>query len=67
MSTPLPTSSTRFTPEQREILGQVYTLILSWRRERKKLESNSQADKSTTSISAAMLPSLTQNDGGRHE
>ncbi len=67
MTTPLPTSSTRFTPEQREILGQVYTLILSWRRERKKMESNNQAGKPASSISEASLPSTTQNDEGSHE
>ena len=40
MTTPLPTPSpSRFTPEQKEILGQVYTLILSWPRERLRLKN----------------------------
>jgi hypothetical protein len=40
MTTPLPTPSPfRFTPEQKEILGQVYTLILSWPRERLRLKN----------------------------
>lgn len=34
MTAQLPTPSSPFTPEQREILGRVYSLILSWRRER---------------------------------
>lgn len=66
MTSPLPTPSSRFTPEQREILGQVYSLILSWRRERKKLENNSQVSESITSMAKTALYSTTQN-GGSHE
>ena len=66
MTTPLPTPSSRFTSEQREILGQVYTLILSWRRERKKLESNFQAGKPTSNMSQTEPCSTTQQ-GGSHE
>ena len=67
MTTQLPTSSSRFTPEQREILGQVYTLILSWRRERLKMEGNKQATSPASGTSDTTLPSPTQNDGGSHE
>lgn len=64
MTTPLPTRSTRFTPEQREILGQVYTLILNWRREQKNMQSNSQAGQHTPGMPEAMPASLPQQDGG---
>jgi hypothetical protein len=67
MTTPLPTPSQRFTPEQREILGQVYTLILRWRRERLNMESNHQAGSPTSSRSETALPSTTQHDGGSDE
>jgi hypothetical protein len=39
MTTSLPTQSPTFTPEQRRMLGQVYNLILSWRNEKRKLET----------------------------
>lgn len=34
MNTPIPPEASHFSEEQRHILGQVYRLILSWRRER---------------------------------
>ena len=41
MTTSLPAQSPIFTPEQRRMLGQAYTLILSWRNQKKKLETTS--------------------------
>lgn len=41
MTTSLPTQSITFTPDQRRMLGQVYTLILSWRSKKRKLETTS--------------------------
>jgi hypothetical protein len=41
MTTSLPTKSPLFTTEQRRMLGQVYNLILSWRNEKRKLETTS--------------------------
>ncbi len=35
----LPSQTSPFTAQQRRVLGQVYNLILSWRSEKKKLES----------------------------
>lgn len=67
MTTPLPNRSTRFTPEQGEILGQVYSLILSWRRERIKMETNSQAGTPPSSLSEATPPSAPQTAGGSDE
>lgn len=39
MTTSPSTPSSTFTPEQRQILGQVYNLILGWRRVEPNLES----------------------------
>lgn len=65
MTTPLPTPSpSRFTPEQSEILGQVYTLILSWRRERLRLKNN--PSQTTSDISNPTNPSPSQSEGS-HE
>jgi hypothetical protein len=41
MTTSPATESPTFTPEQRRMLGQVYNLLLSWRSEKKKLETTS--------------------------
>jgi hypothetical protein len=60
MTTPLPAPSSRFTPEQCQILGQVYALILSWRRERKKLEGNGRPNATTSSMSKTTFNPSTQ-------
>lgn len=39
MTTSLPAQAPIFTPEQRRMLGQAYTLILSWRNQKRKLET----------------------------
>ena len=58
MTTPLPTpSSSRFTPEQREILGQVFSLILRRRWERLEREKNQ---------STSIVPPSIQT-GGSHD
>jgi hypothetical protein len=41
MTTMLPPSQPTFTLEQRRILGQVYNLILSWRKEKMNLKPTS--------------------------
>ena len=41
MTTALPSQPPIFTPEQRRMLGQVYNLILSWRKEKKNPEQTS--------------------------
>ena len=41
MTTTLPSHPPIFTPEQRRMLGQVYNLILSWRKEKKNPEQTS--------------------------
>lgn len=65
MTTQLPTSTpSRFTPEQSEILGQVYTLILSWRRERLRLKNNPSC--TTSDMTNPTNPSPSQS-GGSHE
>jgi hypothetical protein len=65
MTTPLPTPTpSRFTPEQSEILGQVYTLILSWRWERLRLKNNPMH--TTSDMTHPTNPSPSQS-GGVHE
>jgi hypothetical protein len=65
MTTPLPTPSpSRFTPEQKEILGRVYTLILSWRRERLRLKNN--PPQTTSDMTHPTNPSPNQS-GDSHE
>ena len=62
MTTRLPALPPPFTPEQCQILGDVYSLILSWRKEDKKTDSiNSDATKANRT--EVEVPNLAQNGG----
>ena len=60
MTTSSPTQSPTFTPEQRRILGQVYNLILSWRSEKRKLETTS-SETVKLHVGESVKPAISQN------
>lgn len=62
MSTSLPTSSSCFTPEQSEILGRVYTFILSWRTEPEKVEVHEQTNPTASGEAAETFPTPGRED-----
>jgi hypothetical protein len=62
MTTSLHTQSPTFTPEQHHMPRQVYNLILSWRNEKRKLETTlSQTVKSN--VDETTQPVCDQNGG----
>jgi hypothetical protein len=60
MTTSPLTPSPTFTPEQRRILGQVYNLILSWRSEKRELETTS-SETVKPHVGESVKPAISQN------
>lgn len=59
MTDSTPPKTEEFTPEQRQLLGKAYRLILSWKREKPKpVENSSQSDKGTDTEKSALPPSV---------
>lgn len=59
MTNQTPPKTEEFTPEQRQLPGKAYRLILSWKREKPKpIENSSQSDKGTDMGKTALHPSV---------